>query len=78
MLLNDDVKKDLFFSGNINLVAHTLHEQWNKEPLTSTGNVQSECFPAPEPKEISQGHCQGRFHTSMPKYNENDINQVWI
>lgn len=77
MLLNDDVKKDFFFCY-INLVAHTLHEQWNKEPLTSTGNAQSECSPVPGPKEISQEHCQGRFHTSVPKYNENDINQVWI
>lgn len=77
MLLNDDVKKD-FLSGNINLVAPTLQEQWNKEPLTSTGSVQSECFPVPETKEISQEHCPGRFRTSVPKYNRNYINQVCI
>lgn len=32
----------------------------------------------PVPKEIGQEHCPGKFHTSVPKYKENEINGIYI
>lgn len=67
--------KTAFFSGNSNLII-IIREQRNREHLTSKGSVLFGYFPMPAPKEIGQEHCPGKFHTSMPKHKENEINGI--